>query len=473
MRRLDVPSLLHYLRTHRWPKWLLGTLLGLFLLDKRFPPPLHVPYSTLVTAADGSTLHAFLSRDDKWRIYATLQEITPRMRQTILQKEDRWFYWHPGLNPVSMLRAAGRNIVRGRRTAGASTITMQVVRLLEPRPRTYLSKLIEAVRAVQLEIHLSKDEILQLYLNLVPYGGNVEGIKSASLLYFGKPPQLLSLAEITALAIIPNRPSSLRLGEQNAAIVQARNVWLRRFGDSGTFDEQAIQDALAEPLNARRRTAPGLAPHLSLRLRAEQPDVPIIVSSIRPAVQAAAERLVRQYVARIKAQNIHNAAVLVLNNQTGAVEGYVGSADFRNAYDGGQVDGVRAVRSPGSALKPLLYALAFDRGLITPKAKLNDVPTNFGGYEPTNYDEHFNGPVTAEFALANSLNIPAVKLLDDITPPVFVAKLREAGFHTVAKQGDELGLSMILGGCGVTLDEITRAYSMGFANGTVRRKPPS
>ncbi|HEY0109276.1 MAG TPA: penicillin-binding protein 1C, partial [Fibrella sp.] len=461
-------TIVSYFCTHRWLQLALGTLLGLFLLDRVFPPLTRVAYSTLVTAADGTTLHAFLNRDDKWRMYATLDEITPRLRQAILQKEDRWFYWHPGLNPVAMVRAAGRNLFSGRRTSGASTITMQVVRLLEPRPRTYLSKLIEVVRAVQLEAHLSKDEILQLYLNLIPYGGNVEGIKSASMIFFGKPPQLLSLAEITTLAIIPNRPSSLRLGDNNADIVDARNVWLRRFAKSGTFNAKAVQDALNEPLNARRRPAPNQAPHLSLRLRTEQPDVPIIVSTLQPGVQAATERLVRQYVDRVKAQNIHNAAVLVINNQTGAVEAYIGSAEFDNPFDGGQVDGVRAVRSPGSALKPLLYALAMDRGLITPKSRINDVPTNFGAgsgsYEPDNYDRHFNGPVTAEFALANSLNIPAVKLLREVSTPSFVGTLRQAGFRTVQKQANDLGLSMILGGCGVTLEELTQSYT-AFANG--------
>ncbi len=453
-------------------RWLSGTLVGLaaalFLLDRLFPLPLAVPYSTLINAADGTTLHAFLSRDDKWRMYATLAEITPRMRQLMLHKEDRWFYWHPGINPVAMLRAAGRNALSGRRTSGASTITMQVVRLLEPRPRTYRSKLLEMLRAVQLEAHLSKDEILQLYLNLIPYGGNVEGLKSASLIFFGKPPQLLSLAEIVTLAIIPNRPSSLRLGRHNAAIVRARNTWLRRLATAGLVDSPALANALAEPLEARRRPAPGAAPHLSLRLLRGQPNAPIITSTLQPAVQTAAERLVRQYIDRIRAEGIQNAAVLVLNNQTGAVEAYVGSAAFNNPADGGQVDGVRAVRSPGSALKPLLYALAFDRGLITPKAILNDVPGTFGtgagSYEPANYDRQFNGPVTAEFALANSLNLPAVTLLNQLTTPVFAAALGRAGFKTVQKQADVLGLSMILGGCGVTLEELTRAYT-GFANG--------
>jgi penicillin-binding protein 1C len=181
-------------------------------------------------------------------------------------------------------------------------------------------------------------------------------------------------------------------------------------------------------------------------------------------VQQGTEQLVKNYVNRIRLLGIQNAAVLVVNNQTGAVEAYVGSADFGNRMDGGQVDGVRAVRSPGSALKPLLYALAFDEGLITPKSKLHDVPTNFGGYEPANYDQRFNGPVTAEFALANSLNIPAVKLLRDIGTTAMVEKLRLAGFATVAKQRADLGLSLILGGCGVTLEEMTRLY-VALANG--------
>ena len=424
----------------------------------------NIPYSTIITARNGQILHAFLSRDDKWRMYAELPEITPTLRDAILFKEDKYFRYHIGFNPVAMLRAAGRNLLTGRRTSGASTITMQTVRLLEPRPRTYVSKLIELFRAVQLEVHYSKDEILQLYLNLIPYGGNIEGLKSASLLYFGKPPILLSLAELTTLTIIPNRPSSLRLGPQNALVVQERNRWLARFGRARLFNDATIADAMAEPLTAYRRKAPQLAPHLSRRLRAENPNAAIVQSTLDPAIQATTERLVQNYANRLVAQNIHNSAVLVVDNQTQNVVAYVGSSDFTNTFDGGQVDGVRAVRSPGSALKPLLYGLAFDAGIITPKTKLNDVPTNFGGYEPDNYDRRFNGPVTAEFALANSLNIPAVGLLKEIGTPVLVETLRKAGFSTVRKQAKELGLSMILGGCGVTLEEMTRLYA-GLANG--------
>jgi penicillin-binding protein 1C len=408
-------------------------------------------------------LHAFLSKDDKWRLFAQSSEITPLIRKTLIYKEDRYFNFHPGINPFAMFRAAVNNIFTGRRTSGASTITMQVVRLLDPGPRTYANKFKESFRALQLELHFSKEEILQMYLNLVPYGGNIEGIKAASLLYFGKAPELLSLAEITALTIIPNRPSSLRPGTRNDALKIARNEWLNRFKSDDLFDENVIRDAREEPLNVRRLAAPSQAAHFALRLKRDFPDQPVIKTNLKPQLQLQIETQVKNYVNRLQGMNIHNAAVLIINNETMAVEAYVGSSDFNNPFDGGQVDGVRAVRSPGSALKPVLYATAFDKGIITPKSVLNDVPANFGGYEPENFDQHFNGPVTTEFALANSLNIPAVKVLRDVTTPVLIDKLRKSGFKTIDKQSKDLGLSMILGGCGVTLEELTRLFA-AFAN---------
>ncbi|GAB3180423.1 penicillin-binding protein 1C [Telluribacter humicola] len=433
-----------------------------------FPFRPAVSYSTQITAADGTLLHAFLSPDDKWRLYTQLSELTPLLRKTLIYKEDKYFYYHPGVNLLAMGRAALRNLLTGRRTSGASTITMQVVRLLEPRHRTYTSKLIEVIRALQLEWHYSKDEILQLYLNLVPYGGNIEGIKAASLLYFGKPPQLLSLAEITALTIVPNRPSSLQPGRHNTRLREERNRWLRQFEKEALFEKSTIEDALNEPLHVRRLQPPRRAPHLAWRLKREQPGQPVIHTTVHPQRQAQTETLVRNYVNRLRSLNIHNAAVVVVNNQTGAVEAYVGSADFNNPFDGGQVDGVRAVRSPGSTLKPLLYATAFDKGLLTPKSVLNDVPTNFGGYEPENFDQRFNGPVTVEFALANSLNIPAVKVLKDLHTSTLVEQLRKAQFRTVHKQARDLGLSLILGGCGVTLEELTQLFAAFAHDGQFR-----
>jgi len=443
--------------------FILPVLLLFFISDIIFPFRPEIRYATQVTDDKGQVIHAFLSNDDKWRLYANISEITPLLRETLIYKEDQYFYYHPGVNPLAIVRAAAKNIFTGRRTSGASTITMQVIRLLEPRPRTYLNKILEIFRAMQLELHYSKAEILQFYLNLVPYGGNIEGIKAASLLYFGKPPQLLSLAEITALTIVPNRPSSLRPGTRNEALKTARNEWLKRFEANKIFDKNIIQDALSEPLLVKRLHAPKQAPHLALRLKQEFNDQPVIQTSLKIQLQKQIEEQVKNFINRRKSMNIHNAAVLVVNNETMQIEAYVGSADFNNPYDGGQVDGVRAIRSPGSTLKPLLYATAFDKGIIMPKTVLNDVPENFSGYEPENFDLHFNGPVTTEFALANSLNIPAVKVLKEMNTSTLIEKLRKAGFKTIDRQSKQLGLSMILGGCGVTLEEMTRLFA-AFAN---------
>ncbi|MEA5259739.1 penicillin-binding protein 1C [Arcicella aquatica] len=442
----------------------IATLFMLFiLLDLFFPFKINPNYSTLITDSDGKLLHAFLNKTDKWRMETELTEITPTLEKAIVFKEDRWFRWHFGVNPFAVMRAGARNIFTGRRTSGASTITMQVVRLLHPQKRTYFNKFIEIFRAIQLEFHYSKDEILQFYINLVPYGSNIEGLKSASILYFQKSPNVLSLAEVTALTIIPNRPSSLRLGTNNAFILQERNRWLQNFKDAALFNKQDIEDAINEPLNVTRHEAPHLAPHLSLRLKQENPTQSIIKTVLVRHKQLTIENIVQNYVSRLYAMNIHNAAVMVINNKTHQVEAYIGSADFNNPIDGGQVDGIRAIRSPGSTLKPLLYATAFDKGIITPKTAINDVPTNFGGFEPENFDKLFHGKITIEYALANSLNIPAVKMLKEISTPVLVDKLKKSDFQTVKKNSSKLGLSLVLGGCGVTLEELTNLFS-AFAN---------
>lgn len=427
------------------------------------PPKLNVSYSTLVTDKKGEILHAFLSTDEKWRMFVELNEISPTLRKAILAKEDKYFNYHFGVNPISIFRAAFNNITKKRRTSGASTITMQVVRMLNPDKRTYWNKISEILRAIQLEIFYSKDEILQLYLNLVPYGSNIEGIKSASYLYFQKSPDRLSLAEVTTLAIIPNRPTSLQLGMKNPLIVEERNKWLKRFQQAQVFDSQLINDALHEPLTVFRHEAPKDAPHLSIRLKKQFANDAIIHSSVSKATQIKVEQMVANYINRTRAMNINNAAVLVINNETMQVEAYIGSAGFNDKLDGGQVDGVQAIRSPGSALKPLLYATAFDKGIITPKNIINDVPTNFNGFEPENFDRKFNGKVSVEFALANSLNIPAVKVVKDLGKTILIEQLKKADFQTVKKHEKDLGLSIVLGGCGVTLEEMTQLYA-AFAN---------
>jgi penicillin-binding protein 1C len=436
-----------------------------FGLDHLFPLPMAPQYSPLVLAQDGTVLHAYLNPTQKWRMKTELPEITPALQKAIIAKEDQYFRYHFGVNPVALVQAAGRNFFGHGRTTGASTITMQVARLLEPKERTFGNKLLEMLRATQLETHYSKAEILQLYLNLVPYGSNIEGVKSAALLYFQQPPNYLSLAQTVTLAIIPNRPGGLVLGKNNDQVLRERNRWLRYFGAQRLFPAQDIADALLEPLDAQRHAAPTLAPHLARRLVQAQPGTPLIHSTLCPGTQAKAEDLARNYVRRLATLGISQAAVLVVNNRTHVVEAYVGSADFSDRSGSGQVDGVRAVRSPGSTLKPLLYGLALDRGLLTPKTVLPDVPTNFQGFRPENFDKHCQGEVTMERALTYSLNIPAVRVLAEVGVSSFTGTLRQAGFRQVAHDAPRLGLSTILGGCGATLEELTGLYSALANNG--------
>ncbi len=415
-------------------------------------------YSTIVLSRNNSLLHAFLTPGDKWRMYTELEEITPELKKAIVFKEDKFFYYHTGINPVSVVRAAINNFRKGKRTSGASTITMQVARLLEPKERTYINKLKEVFRATQLEMFFSKDEILQLYLNLVPYGSNIEGVKSASVIYFGKMPDHLSIGEIAALSIIPNRPASLKLGNNNDYIVRERNKWLTRYRKAELFESKYIDDALIEPLTASRREIPRLAPHLCYRLKTQFPNEKIIRTTLNLEFQYKTEQIVKEYSQRHYFQNIKNATAIIIDNPTREVLAYIGSADFKNDEDGGQVDGIRAVRSPGSTLKPLLYGIAIDRGAITPKTVITDVPVSFSGYEPENYNEKFNGNITIENALASSLNVPAVKILAAVSPQTMISRLVEANFHTIKQQKDDLGLSLVLGGCGVTLEELTSLY---------------
>lgn len=434
-----------------------GVLLA--VLNWFFPLHVSVSYSPILYSSEGTMLRAFLSADDKWRMKAELAEITPELRTIMLQKEDRFFYWHPGINPLAIVRALTNNVLKGRRTSGASTITMQVARLLYPKERTYANKIVEMFRALQLEWHYSKDEILQLYLNLIPYGSNIEGVKSASVLYFGRPPEQLSLAQTMSLAIIPNRPTSLSLVRHQTAIIRERNRWLRLLAAEKVFDPKDIEDALLEPLDARRQPLPQKALHAAQWLRSRHPHQANIHTTIRAGIQEKVEQLAYSYIQKQKQSNIHNASVIVVDNATRAIVAYLGSPDFEDVTHSGQVDGTRAIRSPGSALKPLVYALAFDQGAYTPKMVLEDVPTDFDGYAPENFDRKFNGKVTVETALGYSLNVTAVRVLQDIGVQSMIESLKEAGFRRIARDEPRLGLSLALGGCGVTLQEMAGLYA--------------
>lgn len=433
------------------------------LLDLCLPVSTNIEYAPVVKARDGTPLYSFLTKDQQWRMFTRLSEITPELRTAIVYKEDRLFYWHPGINPFAIGRAFLNNLIHWRRTSGASTITMQVARMLEPKKRNYANKLIEIFRAFQLEIHYTKREILQMYLNLVPYGSNIQGVKAASMLYFNKSPDQLSLAEITALSIIPNRPNSLVIGKDNVHIIEFRNKWLQRFAKAKLFTSQIIKDAIAEPLNANRLAAAKNAPQLAVRMRKVFPTKLDIITTVDAKIQYKAEELASNYTRALKLRNINNASVIVIDNKKHEVLAYVGSSDFFDTRNSGQVDGVKAIRSPGSTLKPYLYGLAFDRGIATPKTIITDVPVAFTGYAPENYDEDYRGNVTIEESLRESLNIPAVKVLNMLGVDYFVNYMHSAGFNTIWYNRKKMGLSMILGGCGVRLEDLATLYE-SFAN---------
>jgi len=435
-----------------------------FLLNLFFPLKINVHYSKTITDSKGEIIYSFLAKDDKWRMYTELDEISSELKKAIIFKEDKYFYWHLGVNPIAISRAFINNVLKNKRTSGASTITMQVARLLKPKSRTYINKFLEIFTAFQLEWKFSKDEILQLYLNLVPYGGNIEGVKSASVLYLNKQPNHLSLAEITALSIIPNRPTSLLPGKNNGLIVKERNKWLNRFLKHKVFKKEIIEDALTESFNAKRKSPPKIASHFSYRMKNKFDKKTNIRTNLNSDFQQKIEIIAKDFIRTYAPQNIHNTSVIVVDNKTMNVVSYLGSSDFFDNENAGQVDGVNAIRQPGSTLKPLLYGMAIDQGILTPKSVISDVPINFNGYAPVNYNEKYNAYVNIEYALAQSLNVPAVKVLNKVGVKAFVNKLIQSNFKTIERKQKLLGLSVVLGGCGVTLQELTTLFS-AFANG--------
>lgn len=431
-----------------------------------YPLPSTKSYSKTIYSNNGTLLNAYLSEDDKWRMRTNLDEVTPDLVKAIIEKEDGWFYWHPGVNPISIIRALAQNVFSGTRVSGASTITMQVARLLEPADRTYWNKFLEILRAIQLEIHFSKDEILEIYLSHLPFGGNIEGVKSASFIYFNRPPDKLSLSQSILLTIIPNDPNKLRLDTKNSNTLMRRNIWIDKFIDEEIFPVQDLKDAKDEPIIFARYEIPNIAAHFSRNISTKFKDDQII-SSLDLSIQYKSESLLKKYVNQVTGKGVTNGAVIIIDNQNANVVGYCGSADFYNNSISGQVDGITSVRSPGSTLKPALFAYAIDNGFVTPQMKLLDIPTDFGGYEPENYDLKFYGDVTAEFALANSLNIPAVRLLREVGMNNFLNLLERSGFETISNSKSKLGLSLILGGCGVTLEELTRLFASFASKGNL------
>ncbi|MCU0332597.1 MAG: penicillin-binding protein 1C [Ignavibacteriaceae bacterium] len=442
----------------RTVKVVFAILLLIVVLDLAFPLPAKKEFSKEIHAEDGTLLTAYLTSDDKWRLRTELEEVSPELIKAIIEKEDTWFYLHPGINPVSIFRALYTNLMNSETQLGASTITMQVARMLEPKNRTYINKLGELFRALQLEIKYSKEEILELYLSLLPFGGNIEGVKSASYIYFNRPPGKLSLAQSIMLAVIPNDPNSLRLDRSNEEIVKNRNYWINKFKQEKIFSSADLKDALDEPVEKNRYAIPVTAPHFSNSVK-DNFKGDILNTTLELSLQQTAENILLRNVRRVFYKGITNGAVLIIDNRNSSVVAYCGSADFYDESSFGQVNGITAIRSPGSTLKAALYAYAFDDGNLTPLMKFADIPTDFHGYQPDNYDLKFYGNVTTEFALVNSLNIPAVKLLEQVGMNNFVVFLENCGFNQIQKQKSKLGLSMILGGCGTNLQELTRLFS--------------
>jgi penicillin-binding protein 1C len=449
---------------NRTVKIVFSILLLFIMLDLLFPLPDKKEFSKEIHAKDGTLLTAYLTSDDKWRLRTELEEVSPDLIKAIVEKEDSWFYWHLGINPVSIVRAFYNNLTSEETQLGASTITMQVARMLEPKKRTYLNKLGEMFRAIQLEIKYSKEEILELYLSLLPFGGNIEGVKSASYIYFNRPPDKLSLAQSITLAVIPNDPNSLRLDRSNEEIIKNRDYWINKFKQEKIFSSSNLNDALDEPVEKNRYAIPVSAPHFSYFIK-NNFSGDIINTTLDLSTQKTAENLLLRQVNKLFYKGITNGAVLIIDNKNSSVIAYCGSADFYDDSSFGQVNGITAIRSPGSTLKAPLYAYAFDEGKLTPQMKLADIPTDFRGYQPENYDLKFYGNVSTEFALVNSLNIPAVKLLEQVGLNNFIVFLENSGFNQIRKQKNKLGLSLILGGCGTNLQELTRLFSAFTRNG--------
>ncbi|MCB1579252.1 MAG: penicillin-binding protein 1C, partial [Xanthomonadales bacterium] len=419
----------------RW-KWLKRSALALVLLlaiavilDRLFPLPLPDPDrgSTVVVARDGSPLRAFADAEGIWRYPVSMEDVSPLYLEALVGYEDRWFWRHPGINPVAALRALGQMIANRRIVSGGSTLTMQVARILEPHSRSFAGKLRQSLRALQLEAHLSKREILELYLENAPFGGTLQGVEAASWAYLGHSSRRLSHAEAALLVVLPQAPSRLRPDREAAAAREARDKVLDRMATLGVWTPAEVRDARIESVVARSLQPPLSAALLARRLHQAHPRQRRIETSIDIELQRSVEARVRDYLVRLPERT--SAALLVVDNRDLSTLAYVGSATFGDEARLGHVDMVRAWRSPGSTLKPFLYGLALDDGLIHSESLLVDAPQSFGSYRPGNFDMAFNGPVGAAEALRLSLNVPAVDLLDRVGAARFTARLANTGLQ--------------------------------------------
>ena len=419
--------------------------------------------SVLILAADSSILRGFLTADGKWRLPIEPAAVDPLYRRMLVAAEDRRFERHLGVDPLSASRALIQLAISGHVVSGASTLTMQVARLLEPHPRSLAAKFGEMAKALALERQMSKDQVLGLYLTLAPFGGNLEGVRAASLAYFGKEPARLSAAEAALLVALPRSPERLRPDRHPEAARAARDRVLLRMAEQDVISPATLAEARAEEVPRVRLPMPFRAPHLARKLRDEQPAALTHRTTINPLLQQRIEALLTREVVGLDSEA--SFAAVVVDNRDRRVLAYVGNADFVSVTRRGALDMARAVRSPGSALKPFIYALGFDRLIIHPETVLEDRARYFGDYAPSDFDGRFQGEVTAREALQYSLNLPAVAVLDRLGPGRFIAALAAAGIRLrLPEPAVEPGLAVALGGAGITLADLVRLYA-ALANG--------
>jgi len=424
-------------------------------LDRLAPPDLGrlERRSTVVLDADGRLLRPFASAEGTWRLPTRPDQVDPLYLAMLMAVEDRRYGWHPGVDPLAVGRAVVQAAWHGRVVSGASTLTMQTARLLTPKPRTLASKLIESARAVQLQARLGHDGVLEAYLTLAPFGGPLEGVTAATLAWFGKAPRHLSPAEAALLVALPQSPERLRPDRRPQAARAARDRILDRVAARGVISRDVAEAAKAEPVPTFRRAMPRLAPHLTERLAAAAGRGAVVRTHIDSVLQRGLEGLARAQAPRLGPQS--DMAIVILDNRDRRLLAHLGSADWTRL----QVDLTQAVRSPGSALKPFIYAVAFDDLSLHPGTLIPDMPQRFGAWAPRNFDHDFHGTVTAREALQRSLNIPAVQALERVGPARLIALLRLAGVSLSFPGHEEPGLALALGGVGIRLMDLAVLYA--------------
>src|SRR5580700_368396 len=427
------------------------------------PPPLgkDLTFSARVLDRQGRLLRAYATSEGRWRLPAKVADVDPKFFELLFAYEDKRFRAHHGVDPLAFLRGLGQLAATGHIRSGGSTLTMQVARLLEPRNRNLSAKLRQIVRAVEIERLLSKDQVLSLYLELAPYGGNIEGIRAASLAYFGKEPRRLTLGEAALLVALPQSPELRRPDHFAAAARIARDRVLDRYAATGRVPADEIALAKTEPVPTARRAMPMLAPHAADRATAEAPAANEIRLTIDADLQKNLEELARERL-RTLVQTLGpdvSVAILVADNATGEVLAHVGSPMYFDERQAGQVDMAQALRSPGSTLKPFIYGLGFEDGFIHPDTLIEDRLVSYGAYAPKDFDFGFKGTVTVREALQFSLNVPAVAVLDRVGPVRLATRLTQAGAALTLPDGQAPGLALGLGGVGIRLADLVKLYA--------------